>query len=313
MHGVKRPDRPKTQEEIDQEREKIAAYQEILKVGMNMKRNKVYDDKSLLITGKILTINPEFYSLWNFRRDILSSLYLNDGESDSESKIENEETKTQMRESELKLTFEAISRNPKSYGSWFHRQWVLVQFLNVGSGESMEVVEKELNLCDQFLTRDQRNFHCWNYRRHLISHFYTNHLSNTGNNDDLVLKREVEEKEMKFGLKKVEENFSNYSAFHHRSVYLLQIYQNNDTNNDENSTNSNNSKCCELTTSSTLFQEEEVSIDKETNNNEELVDEDENENENEIGSWCEFQERIQVDLDLITNAIYTEPEDQSAW
>jgi geranylgeranyl transferase type-2 subunit alpha len=63
--------------------------------------------------------------------------------------------------------------------------------------------ESELQLCKEFLREDQRNFHCWNYRRaiHERSGFPS-------------------EKEFEYSTEKIQENFSNYSAFHHRSIYL---------------------------------------------------------------------------------------------
>lgn len=61
----------------------------------------------------------------------------------------------------------------------------------------------ELKLCQDFLKEDQRNFHCWNYRRFLIRHGEISPL-----------------KELQFTEKKIRENFSNYSAFHQRSVFL---------------------------------------------------------------------------------------------
>lgn len=64
-------------------------------------------------------------------------------------------------------------------------------------------LEHEIELCAEFLRQDQRNFHCWNYRRAL------HQLS--GRSDFL---------EFEFSTEKIQENFSNYSAFHHRSKYL---------------------------------------------------------------------------------------------
>jgi geranylgeranyl transferase type-2 subunit alpha len=53
------------------------------------------------------------------------------------------------------------------------------------------------------LKEDQRNFHCWNYRRTIFE------MSGLPN-----------EHEIAFCMEKIQENFSNYSAFHQRSIYI---------------------------------------------------------------------------------------------
>jgi geranylgeranyl transferase type-2 subunit alpha len=62
---------------------------------------------------------------------------------------------------------------------------------------------EELDLCKLFLQQDHRNFHCWNYRRAIF------HRSNL-----------LPNLELEFSTEKIEENFSNYSALHHRSIYI---------------------------------------------------------------------------------------------
>lgn len=99
--------------------------------------------------------------------------------------------------------------------------------------------ENELSLCNDFLKQDQRNFHCWNYRRHIHSQ---------SGLPDMV--------EFEFSTNKIKENFSNYSAFHHRSIYL--------------------SECL-------LRQGKDV------------------------------REVLQEELSIVENAVFTEPDDQSAW
>jgi geranylgeranyl transferase type-2 subunit alpha len=63
--------------------------------------------------------------------------------------------------------------------------------------------ENELALCKGFLRQDQRNFHCWNYRRFVVA------AANVSSEAELAYSHE-----------KIQENFSNYSAFHHRSNFI---------------------------------------------------------------------------------------------
>jgi len=64
-------------------------------------------------------------------------------------------------------------------------------------------LNSELSLCDMFLTRDERNFHCWNYRRWLAAR------SGLSPAEDLEYTRI-----------KLDRNFSNYSAWHQRAQAL---------------------------------------------------------------------------------------------
>jgi len=47
---------------------------------LEMKRAGKHDDESLKASMKVLELNPEFYSAWNFRREIFSSQIKNSAE-----------------------------------------------------------------------------------------------------------------------------------------------------------------------------------------------------------------------------------------
>ena len=110
-----------------------------------------------------------------------------------------ESSATTVRDTELQLTVEGITKNPKSYPAWSHRKWIIERFECD--------YEHEMKLCSDLLNLDQRNFHCWNYRRWVSD----------------VSKRSFS-KELEFCYEKIEQNFSNYSAFHHRSVYFRDLH-----------------------------------------------------------------------------------------
>ena len=124
----------------------------------------------------MLRVNPDVQTVWNMRREGLPEDW--------------------SAEEELALSADGIRKNPKSYGAWHHRVWVLAQ--------RKVDLHRELDLCGLLLKQDARNFHCWNYRRHVAS----------------LLGREQETAELAFAAARIAENFSNYSAFHHRSVYI---------------------------------------------------------------------------------------------
>jgi len=94
-----------------------------------------------------------------------------------------------------------------SDGAWFHRYWVVSQF-NVN-------LTSEFSLCSVLLNEDQRNFHCWNYRRFLVHHIMC--ATAVAAPEKVAPLRASE---MAYSNAKIIENFSNYSAFHHRSTFI---------------------------------------------------------------------------------------------
>lgn len=106
---------------------------------------RAFDPESLELSAKLLTLSPEVYTVWNYRRLALESV-LAQGGAEAQHACE----------SELAVTHAALMRNPKSYSTWHHRRWVV--------GKGMVSLERELGLVGQLLDVDDRNFHAWGYR-----------------------------------------------------------------------------------------------------------------------------------------------------
>ncbi|GAB6032594.1 hypothetical protein CHUAL_011485 [Chamberlinius hualienensis] len=128
--------------------------------------------------------------MWNFRKEILQHWM----------QIKKEEELQSTMLNEISFTESCLRVNPKSYGSWFHRLWVLQNM-------PQPDWQKELQLCNKYLELDERNFHCWDYRFLIAKHCQAK-----------------EEDELKFSDLKISSNFSNYSSWHYRSKLLPRIY-----------------------------------------------------------------------------------------
>lgn len=140
------------------------------------------------LTTKILSSNPDIYTLWNIRRECILHLVPKSKENRS------------LYEKDLSFTEQCLRVNHKSYGAWHHRCWVLETCNNPDW-------KKEVVLCTQYLKWDERNFHCWDYRKFVVE------------------KAGVSaEKEFDFCTEKIETNFSNYSSWHYRSKLLPQLF-----------------------------------------------------------------------------------------
>ena len=174
---------------------------------------KASGETKLELSSNLLLVNPDPLYIWSQRRELLGEHQWN-------------------AESELQLTQSCLERNPKAYGAWFHRKWVVTTSPEVD-------LEKELGLTTLFLTYDERNFHCWNYRRFVVGclcgssrdgsieldsqHLFgaqvgsvKSHAPSSGK-DDVI---SILQTEFHFTHEKITHNFSNGSAFHYRSKLL---------------------------------------------------------------------------------------------
>lgn len=173
-------------------------------------------EESLKLSAEVLLVNPDFYTAWNIRKETLLALSRkieqqtldehekhdtetsdreNDGNSDDDDR-KNDRVAAFWRE-EQNFTIQCLKLNEKSYSVWQHRIWVL-------SNMPKSEYKNELKLCHMFLQKDERNFHCWNYRS------YISDLAGI----DL-------QEEMKFTTDMIQSNFSNFSAWHRRHKLFL--------------------------------------------------------------------------------------------
>lgn len=185
MHG--RPRKPSNPEDEAASAAKASKLRNLQSQFIHFHHNKLYDKEAVEVCTKLLEINPEYYTAWNYRK-LAVDHFLSQPACDPDT-ILNEE---------LRVVESALRQNFKSYGAWHHRKWV------VSKGHSS--VDQELRLLDKFQKADSRNFHAWNYRRFVAA-----------------LKSIAEEDELKYTADMIARNFSNYSAWHNRSVLLSNL------------------------------------------------------------------------------------------
>jgi len=192
MHGVAR--RVKTSIEVEKEKKqaeliKIQKYQQLTDQIAKMRKENIFNKAAMELSAKLLEMSSEFYSIWNYRKQILLHYSQTLTQKEMEPIIQDE----------LKMLQGAIRNNPKSYWVFLHRVWVMQLGETLGIPADWNL---ELMLCEKLLAVDERNFHCWNYRRYVAK------------------KANVPfSQEFDFTTKKIEEKFSNYSAWHQRSFF----------------------------------------------------------------------------------------------
>ena len=170
---------------------------------------------TLDLIEKALIVNADPLNLWNHRRELLLA-----------EKEETENTDPILK-NELELTQVALQHNPKAYGAWFHRKWILALLK-----PDKSVLQNELKLTEKFLSLDERNFHCWNYRRFVVSALAScwnggwelpamgPQIGNSSNSAPVSIPQDTLRAEWDFTQQKIQDNFSNFSAFHYRSQLL---------------------------------------------------------------------------------------------
>ena len=244
MHNVKRKFTKKTHEEQKLALLKIGKFRGLAQLLLKYQAKKVYTKETLMLTEQMLTRNCDFHVIWNYRREIL--LHMFDKAKDELAGEELQAAINKLEDKELALTRQCIAKeNPKSYGTWHHRQWIVSR----GNCD----LNKEIQLCTEFLRLDERNFHCWNYRRFVVA------------------QAEIPaEDEFAYTTEKVSENFSNYSALHYRVSLLDGVIASRVQESKED------------TAAGTL--KENIAV-----------------------------ELMRDELELVQNAIFTEPDDQSCW
>jgi geranylgeranyl transferase type-2 subunit alpha len=139
-----------------------------------------------------LSRNPESYTIWNYRREILENgLFVGSSNDQIQKLIEDD-----LRFGEKKLR-----EYPKVYWIWNHRRWCLEKAPKPDWAH-------ELMLVTLMLKSDQRNFHGWHYRRYVVS----NIENSTG--------RSLVEDEFAYTTEKINADFANYSAWHNRGKLI---------------------------------------------------------------------------------------------
>lgn len=190
MHGRLKVKTSKEQEEERKIKEREKAYH------FRQLTEKLFDlrpqieacdnlDEVFKLTTELLLINPDFYTVWNIRRESLLVHV-----------AKNQDEENSIFQKELAFTLDCLKKNEKSYSVWQHRIWTL-------SRMPKSEYDKEILLCNSFLAKDERNFHCWDYRSYIGD----------------VAKVDIET-ELEFTTEKIRLNFSNFSAWHRRHKLL---------------------------------------------------------------------------------------------
>ncbi|KAJ8517321.1 hypothetical protein ONZ45_g5499 [Pleurotus djamor] len=194
MHGVKRQSQQAIEARKEREKSKIAGLLKLTDDVLARKKDRDWSKEALGLTTQLLTVNPEFYTIWNYRRNILTNGLFQDAAPEQINALLFDD---------LALTMKFLQAHPKVYWIWNHRCWCLEHVPNgPGTPEEGDVVgwkkqywNLELQAVEKMLNADSRNF------------------------------PRPESSELAYTLKKIESNFSNFSAWHQRSKVFTSLWE----------------------------------------------------------------------------------------
>ena len=274
--------RPRPQARREASLPKVKLIRALQDDAIRRRREKVYDATSMAVTARLLEINPEVLTAWNFRREAIvfagSDTERHRTSNDNNLERTHSHSFAPTLADELALTERCLRKHPKSYPAWHHRKWCVARRVYVPRGDGPKNAENaeteshthatgfadargfpvasllatELAMAQALLDLDDRNFHGWGYRRFVTS------LANDGarerppraleteterrsrsearstrdhDRDRATLRDEASEAseasaraELRYSEAKIERNFSNYSAWHHRAANLPRAY-----------------------------------------------------------------------------------------
>ncbi|SMR50624.1 unnamed protein product [Zymoseptoria tritici ST99CH_1E4] len=227
-HGVPRvaggiPD--KSEQTREKERKHIEQYKQLESEVTEKIRARDYSNTTLQLTSKLLSANPEYYTIWNYRRLILEDVFAKELETKADSVEEGDAAAAQeaglttaqreialLVKEDLQFLVPLLKQYPKCYWIWNHRSWLLATATkHVPPHGTLPLWQAELGLVSKMLSLDSRNFHGWGYRRDVVK-----------NLEDLSGKSMVEP-EYEYTTKMIQSNLSNFSAWHNRGQLIPRL------------------------------------------------------------------------------------------
>jgi geranylgeranyl transferase type-2 subunit alpha len=171
----------------------------------------------------LLGRNPEYYTVWNYRRRALRHQF-----SEAESSNEGDATNiiSHLIKDDLNFLIPLLRSFPKCYWIWNYRLWLLDEARRLlPLAQARPFWEQELLLVGKMLTLDSRNFHGWGYRRFLVET-----IRQLGTPDEA---KGMTQKEFAYAKKMVGANLSNFSAWHYRTKLILRILEEQGASDEE--------------------------------------------------------------------------------
>jgi geranylgeranyl transferase type-2 subunit alpha len=206
-HGIPRHDmnQEKTIEAREIELKEIEKYRELDRFVRAKMRSNEYTSETLHKTSELLIKNPEYYTIWNYRRLILRRQF--------SAMDEAHDQVGALVKMEMEFLFPLLRKFPKCYWVWNYRMWLLDEATRrLSLSNARPFWEHELHLVGKMLSLDSRNFHGWSYRR-----FVVRALDEPPPSSKVTDTQSMAQSEYDYTTRMIKANLSNFSAWHHRT------------------------------------------------------------------------------------------------
>lgn len=173
---------------------------------------RIYTHDTLEQVSELLKKNPEYYTIWNYRRLIRQHEFAQ--ATSSSGQPEADQILPSIK-SDLEFLFPLLRSFPKCYWIWNYRLWILNEAKRLLPKQlSRQVWEGELALVSKMLNADSRNFHGWGYRTFVIEALED--LSDEGESS-------MTQATIDYTTKMIKTNLSNFSAWHYRTKGIQKL------------------------------------------------------------------------------------------
>ncbi|KAJ5884488.1 hypothetical protein N7504_012060 [Penicillium tannophilum] len=226
-HGVRRfKPVEKTPEERQQELQKIEDYKSLEQDVSEKMAAQNYTADTLKKISELLNRNPEYYTIWNHRRQVMRHQFSEAGDSTDETTTQ---PALQLIKNDLMFLIPLLRSFPKCYWIWNYRLWLLDEARRLlALPEARQLWQEEFFLVGKMLTLDSRNFHGWGYRRLVVET-----LKQLGTPEEAM---GMTQKEFEYAKKMIGANLSNFSAWHYRTKLIQRLLDEQRATDDERKT-----------------------------------------------------------------------------
>ncbi|KAJ5987950.1 hypothetical protein N7481_003160 [Penicillium waksmanii] len=226
-HGVRRfKPVEKTPEEHQRELKQIEEYKTLENSVSEKVAAQEYSTETLRQICDLLSRNPEYYTVWNYRRQAIRHQFSTAGGDAGDSAESAAESIVQLIKDDLMFLIPLLRSFPKCYWIWNYRLWLLDEARRLlPQPVARRFWQEELGLVGKMLTLDSRNFHGWGYRRLVVET-----LKQLGSEEE---SRNMTQQEFDYAKKMIGANLSNFSAWHYRTKLILRLLEEQSASDEE--------------------------------------------------------------------------------